>query len=618
MDLSSSPRPPPSSFSSRNSKASIDSSPSFPGSTSSTRLLQSQTYPSISYRFTASNSSPSLSAASDSPYLGPSRPLSLGDSYTLSPDPQKWGMHISPEYKEEDDDLHKPEPPSYPGGPLSEQDGRNLSWRGVSNVGTLVLLISAIITLFVGYPVITAVTSPPISTLGAFNLGGTNASGQVPDIPGHRGLIDVDTPRSALTKESLRTGEQLELVFSDEFNVDGRTFYPGDDPYWEAVDLHYWATNNLEWYDPASITTEGGDLVITLSQKETHDLHYQGGMMSTWNKFCFTGGYIEANVSLPGLSNVLGLWPAIWTMGNLGRAGYGASLEGMWPYTYDTCDIGTVKNQTIGGRPVAATVGGDQGKGGVLSYLPGQRLSRCTCEGESHPGPKHGDGTFVGRSAPEIDMFEAQIDQNTFIAQVSQSAQWAPFNHEYTWLNTSDNAIIVDPTISFLNTFKGSVTQQATSVVTSTDPNCYEDEAGCYSIYAFEYKPGFEEGYITWVSNNKISWTLNGPGMGPDPLVEIQERPVPGEPMYIIMNLGMSFNFGPVDLEHLPFPVHMRVDYIRVYQPSGAINIGCDPPEYPTAAYIEQYAEAYTNPNLTTWVDDFKQPWPRNSFLGEC
>ena len=189
-----------------------------------------------------------------------------------------------------------------------------------------------------------------------------------------------------------------------------------------------------------------------------------------------------------------------------------------WPYTYDTCDIGTVKNQTIGGRPVAATVGGDQGKGGVLSYLPGQRLSRCTCEGESHPGPKHGDGTFVGRAAPEIDMFEAQIDQNTFIAQVSQSAQWAvsdasavpdgdetahtrssaqwtqPFNHEYTWLNTSDNAIIVDPTISFLNTFKGSVTQQATSVVTSTDPNCYEDEAGCYSIYAFEYKPGVEAG----------------------------------------------------------------------------------------------------------------------------
>lgn len=51
-------------------------------------------------------------------------------------------------------------------------------------------------------------------------------------------------------------------------------------------------------------------------------------MMSTWNKFCFTGGYIEASVVLPGVNNILGLWPAIWTMGNLGRAGYGASLEG--------------------------------------------------------------------------------------------------------------------------------------------------------------------------------------------------------------------------------------------------------------------------------------------------
>jgi hypothetical protein len=24
----------------------------------------------------------------------------------------------------------------------------------------------------------------------------------------------------------------------------------GDDPFWEAVDLNYWATRDLEWYDP--------------------------------------------------------------------------------------------------------------------------------------------------------------------------------------------------------------------------------------------------------------------------------------------------------------------------------------------------------------------------------
>ncbi|KAI0720307.1 beta-glucan synthesis-associated protein-domain-containing protein [Cerioporus squamosus] len=520
MAHSPSLRPPlDSSYSSRTSKGSVDSSPSSPSSRSASRLLQDrslQGFPPISYRFAASSSSPSLSAASDSPYLGPSRPLSLGDGYTLSPDPQKWGMQISPEYKEEDDDLHKPD--SMPAAE-ADRSGEMFSWRGVTNVGTLLVLVAGILTLFVGYPVVTAVTRRPLSTFGAFNLGGINASGQVPDIPGHRGLIDVDTPESARKKKAWNTDEDLELVFSDEFNVDGRTFYPGDDPYWEAVDLHYWETNNLEWYDPAAITTEGGDLVITLSQKETHNLHYQGGMMSTWNKFCFTGGYIETNVSLPGVSNILGLWPAYLDNGQPGPC--------RWPYTYDTCDIGTVANQTINGQPAAATVDGDQGKGGILSFY--------LVSGEIHPGPKHKDGTFVGRSAPEIDVFEAQINQDTLIAQVSQSAQWAPFNHAYVWQNTSDNLIIADPSISAQNTFTGSVTQQATSVVTATNPNCYEYDAGCYSIYGFEYRPGFEDGYITWISNNKVSWTLNGPGMGPDPLVEIQERPVPGEPMVSIM-----------------------------------------------------------------------------------
>lgn len=36
-------------------------------------------------------------------------------------------------------------------------------------------------------------------------------------------------------------------------------------------------TNNLEWYDPSAITTQDGYLMVTLSQKETHNLNYQGG-----------------------------------------------------------------------------------------------------------------------------------------------------------------------------------------------------------------------------------------------------------------------------------------------------------------------------------------------------
>lgn len=44
------------------------------------------------------------------------------------------------------------------------------------------------------------------------------------------------------------------------------------------------------------------------------------------------------------------LWPAVWAMGNLGRAGYGGSLDGTWPYTYDSCDVGTLPNQTLNGK----------------------------------------------------------------------------------------------------------------------------------------------------------------------------------------------------------------------------------------------------------------------------
>lgn len=56
--------------------------------------------------------------------------------------------------------------------------------------------------------------------------------------------------------------------------------------------------------------------------------------------------YIEASVSLPGNNNVGGFWPGVWMMGNLGRPGYGATTDGTWPYSYDSCDYGTLANQT--------------------------------------------------------------------------------------------------------------------------------------------------------------------------------------------------------------------------------------------------------------------------------
>ncbi|KAF8203180.1 beta-glucan synthesis-associated protein-domain-containing protein [Pholiota molesta] len=583
-------------------------------STSSTNLLNPAS-------FNARNSQRESSTASASlvPYdISPSQSVapSISDKFSLSPDPTAWGSNLSPDFQEPDDYLHNP-------GPGRERNKLPrmtiFSFRGVTNVGCLAILCVGLLTLFAGYPLITYFTSKTQSKLGGFNIGGINASGQVPMISGNWGLIDKDTPNDALTTKSyVDPNQELQLVFSDEFNVDGRTFYPGDDPYWEAVDLHYWATNNLEWYDPEAVTTKNGYLQITLSQKATHGLNYQGGMVSTWNKFCFTGGLVQTSVVLPGINNVVGLWPAVWTMGNLGRAGYGASLEGMWPFTYDACDVGTAPNQTLNGQPQAAMIDGDPTYGGALSFLPGQKLSRCTCKGESHPGPMHSDGTFVGRAAPEIDILEAQVSGEPLIGQVSQSAQWAPFNAQYEWFNTSDTFTIFNSSGSKLNPYVGGVFQQATSVVSDTNQQCYELTGGCSDIYGFEYNPGFDNAYITWISSGTPSWNIKGSGLAADTRVEISARPIPQEPLYLIMNLGMSENFGVIDFEHLTFPTTMRVDWIRVYQNPSDINVGCDPKDFPTEAYIEQYIEAYTNPNLTTWVNDFQQPFPKNSFLGQC
>lgn len=53
-------------------------------------------------------------------------------------------------------------------------------------------------------------------------------------------------------------GKAYQLVFSDEFNQDGRTFYPGDDPFWEAADLHYWQTNSSS--PPSYFWTDQGQI----------------------------------------------------------------------------------------------------------------------------------------------------------------------------------------------------------------------------------------------------------------------------------------------------------------------------------------------------------------------
>lgn len=190
-------------------------------------------------------------------------------------------MPLALDNPEPDDYLHNPDPRR---DRKNDKGGSIFTARGIANLGCLFVLAAgcmmllyvsfvlchpssvinnsssagndlspsvflvALSALFLplGFPILSHFLTKKPSTQGGFNLGGTNATGQVPNFTGNYGLIDKDTPQSAFTKPSYMKGEQdYVLVFSDEFNVDGRSFYPGDDPFWEAVDLHYWGTVNF-------------------------------------------------------------------------------------------------------------------------------------------------------------------------------------------------------------------------------------------------------------------------------------------------------------------------------------------------------------------------------------
>lgn len=510
---------------------------------------------------------------------------------------------------EDDDDLHDWK---------KEGHSHSVSWRGLANVCTLLFLVVGLVALFAGYPIISHFEKNNNQSKSGFNLGGTNGSGQVPDLPLFS-LIDKDTPQSALSRVSPADGNSYHLVFSDEFEQEGRTFWPGDDPFWEAMELYYGVTGDYEYYSPEAINTTGGALSITMTQKATHNLNFQSGMLQSWNKFCFQGGYIEFSMRMPGGPSTSGYWPGLWLMGNLGRPGYPGSTDGMWPYSYPGCDAGILRNQTWvnGTGPDGAIHSeGTYSVGGQVSFLSGMRSPACTCPGEDHPGPS----VNIARSSPELDILEAQIQNHQGVSHgyASQSYQVAPFDLSYEWVNTSDAVKIWDSDVTQVNSYKGNVYQEAVSSLTRIPDSGYVDSSNQYLTYGVEYHPDWNEnggGSVTWYVDGKPSWSINGKSMPANPPMDIGFRTISVEPMSIIINLGMSPTFQHVNFGSggVVFPATMSVDYVRVYQLDGQSDrISCDPPDHPTAQYIADHMDLYTNPNYTV----YPHKWPKNKLTG--
>ena len=419
------------------------------------------------------------------------------------------------------------------------------------------------------------------------------------------GWVDSDTASDVQTRTL--NGETLTLVFSDEFNEEGRDLGPGKDAKWEAVDLHYSATNDDEIYKPSGVTVSGGYASIKFEVNTTYDLGntekaFKSAMLQGWNKFCFTGGYLEARMNQPGKATTSGIWSAFWTLANLGRAGYLDSTDGMWPFTYDHCDAVASEGQ-------AAWENTNQGP---------QNFSAC-----KDFNAEYGFQSYVGRGVAEVDVFELVVPPKWYNAKrpahLSTSLQLSPKIPPNTThgggltgdcSNTSDTCTGIhfyphNGHNTGMNTWcmqPGYPSAETTDVLGNQLQDCISAESDVYDTHFEE-----QHTYGMWIEPGEwVAWYLDGVllfNATKDALTNktnpynsseaVGSRQVPVEPMYIILNVASSENnFLPRDPD-LELPVYMHVDWVRLYQNTGRHSVGCDPPDYPTATYINKNLDKF-------------------------
>lgn len=142
-------------------------------------------------------------------------------------------------------------------------------------------------------------------------------------------------------------------------------------------------------------------------------------------------------------------------------------------------------------------------------------------------------------------------------------------------------------------------------------------------LYRLEWEPPSVDegdGYLRWYLDGELITGIGGESL------RISGTEIPSEPMYLLMNIALSKDWGFPDAWFLKcenkcydcsnpdcracalpegfcennLPASMEIDYVRVYQ-RGSHSLGCSPPFRPTKSFIETHRERYMLPG---------QSWP--------
>lgn len=438
----------------------------------------------------------------------------------------------------------------------------------------------------------------------------------------HAGWVDPDTPEKYMTASSNYADDtrEFKLVFSDEFEQEGRSFADGADPRWTAIDKNDYTNEALHFYRPENIATTNGVLnistIIKTNRYRAFDekklkyyadaKHIQSGMVQGWNKFCLTGGIIEFSAKLPGDPEVGGLWPALWMLGNLARATYVGSSNFVWPYSYNECDEKSMYSQ---------------------------KVSACSKVG--HYGMKPGQG----RGSPEIDILEAMMGSDEKLPSTnitrpyfSTSLQIAPGlegvrpnlgklpkkGRWYQGLEYGSNKTQLNPFFYGvkLEHKPKEYTYQSDAVSANTDLT--KDFFDHFHKYSVEWEPPEHNstgGWLKWYLDGKLLYGIKGETLG------LTNTEIPSEPMYLLMNTAVASSWGfpkpcpdgckcdcyecgnPECSCGLPdgfcenMPASFEIEYVRAYQ---AVNdpkhiLGCSTKSRPTAKFIAGHKKEFSN-----------------------